>query len=61
MTRGNQRDQDRIKNQKKASKKKTANSLSGTQYQQKKESDAEIMRRKQANADAAKTGSDKKK
>ncbi|EIT78348.1 TPR repeat protein [Aspergillus oryzae 100-8] len=35
--------------------------LSGTQYQQKKESDAEIMRRKQANADAAKAGSDKKK
>ncbi|KAB8243118.1 hypothetical protein BDV35DRAFT_396186 [Aspergillus flavus] len=61
MTRGNQRDQDRIKNQKKAAKKKTANSLSGTQYQQKKESDAEIMRRKQANADAAKAGSDKKK
>ncbi|KAB8257440.1 hypothetical protein BDV32DRAFT_127404 [Aspergillus pseudonomiae] len=61
MTRGNQRDQDRIKNQKKQNKKKTANTLSGTQFQQKKESDAEIMRRKQASADAAKNSSDKKK
>ncbi|KNG83464.1 hypothetical protein ANOM_007830 [Aspergillus nomiae NRRL 13137] len=61
MTRGNQRDQDRIKNQKKQNKKKSANTLSGTQFQQKKESDAEIMRRKQASADAAKTSSDKKK
>ncbi|KAE8350355.1 hypothetical protein BDV28DRAFT_151026 [Aspergillus coremiiformis] len=48
MTRGNQRDQDRVKSQKKASKKKAANSLSGAQFQQKKESDAEIMRKKQA-------------
>ncbi|KAL2816119.1 hypothetical protein BJX63DRAFT_430411 [Aspergillus granulosus] len=54
MTRGNQRDKAREKNLKEAAKKKTSNTLSGTEFQRKKEDDAAKMREKQAKADAKK-------
>ncbi|KAL4921120.1 hypothetical protein BDW62DRAFT_174979 [Aspergillus aurantiobrunneus] len=54
MTRGNQRDRDREKQRKKASQERTANTMSGTAFQRKKEDDAAKMRAKQANADAKK-------
>ncbi|KAJ5179697.1 hypothetical protein N7492_002907 [Penicillium capsulatum] len=47
MTRGNQRDNDRAKAQKKAASAKTKNTLSGSQYQKSKEDAAMIMREKQ--------------
>ncbi|KAI9376512.1 hypothetical protein BJX61DRAFT_538749 [Aspergillus egyptiacus] len=48
MTRGNQRDRDREKQRKKAASEKSANTLSGTEFQRKKEADAAKMREKQA-------------
>ncbi|TKX18509.1 hypothetical protein C1H76_9298 [Elsinoe australis] len=54
MARGNQRDQARAKAQKAAAGVKTKNELSGTEQQKAKESAAEIMRKKQAAADAKK-------
>ncbi|KAL3459247.1 hypothetical protein BJX64DRAFT_291366 [Aspergillus heterothallicus] len=48
MTRGNQRDRDREKQRKKAASEKSANNLSGTAFQRKKEDDAAKMREKQA-------------
>ncbi|KAJ5570418.1 uncharacterized protein N7459_009848 [Penicillium hispanicum] len=54
MTRGNQRDTDRAKAQKKAASQKTKNTMSGTQYQKSKEDAAAIMREKQRKADEKK-------
>ncbi|PTU17635.1 hypothetical protein P175DRAFT_0445255 [Aspergillus ochraceoroseus IBT 24754] len=54
MTRGNQRNKDRERNEKEMAKKRNANNLSGSEFQRKKESDAEKMRIKQAQADARK-------
>ncbi|EWG52559.1 hypothetical protein FVEG_11282 [Fusarium verticillioides 7600] len=48
MSRGNQRDLARAKNQAKLSGMKKGNQDSGVEMQKKKESDAEKMRRKQA-------------
>ncbi|KAJ5712838.1 hypothetical protein N7493_009306 [Penicillium malachiteum] len=64
MTRGNQRDTDRAKAQKKAQSQKTKNSMSGTQFQKAKEDAATIMREKQRKADekkAAEAAGGKKK
>ncbi|KAH8549611.1 hypothetical protein BGW37DRAFT_501973 [Umbelopsis sp. PMI_123] len=47
MTRGNQREQDRLKNQKKQGNKAKATTLNGQSLRNKQESDADIMRRKQ--------------
>lgn len=54
MTRGNQRDRDREKALKAKAKQKTANTLSGSEFQRAKENNAAIMRAKQAAADARK-------
>ncbi|KAJ5134026.1 hypothetical protein N7448_000952 [Penicillium atrosanguineum] len=51
MTRGNQRDTDRAKAQKKLSAGKNKNTMSGTEYQKSKEDAAAIMREKQRKAD----------
>ncbi|KAJ5403777.1 hypothetical protein N7509_003648 [Penicillium cosmopolitanum] len=51
MTRGNQRDTDRAKAQKKANAAKGKNTMSGTEYQKTKEDAATIMREKQKKAD----------
>ncbi|KAF7716661.1 Uncharacterized protein PECH_008232 [Penicillium ucsense] len=51
MTRGNQRDHDRAKAQKKAASAKSKNTLSGTEFQRAKEDAAAIMREKQRKAD----------
>ncbi|KAL2784364.1 hypothetical protein BJX65DRAFT_270261 [Aspergillus insuetus] len=48
MARGNQRDKAREKNLKEAAKKKNSNTLSGSEFQRKKEDDALKMREKQA-------------
>ncbi|KAF2142416.1 uncharacterized protein K452DRAFT_226403 [Aplosporella prunicola CBS 121167] len=48
MARGNQRDKAREKNQKEASKLKSKNSQSGTEFARTKEDQAAIMRAKQA-------------
>ncbi|KAK9565396.1 hypothetical protein V6Z88_003431 [Aspergillus fumigatus] len=48
MTRGNQRDRDREKALKAKAKQKTANTLSGSEFQRAKENNAAIMRAKQA-------------
>ncbi|KAJ5896453.1 uncharacterized protein N7473_005852 [Penicillium subrubescens] len=64
MTRGNQRDTDRAKAQKKAAASKSKNTLSGTQFQKAKEDAAAIMREKQKKADekrAAEAAGGKKK
>ncbi|CAL5874000.1 uncharacterized protein PFLUO_LOCUS8285 [Penicillium psychrofluorescens] len=50
MTRGNQRDNDRAKAQKKAAGSKGKNSLSGSQFAKAKEDAAAIMREKQKKA-----------
>ncbi|CEL02524.1 hypothetical protein ASPCAL03693 [Aspergillus calidoustus] len=50
MARGNQRDKAREKNLKEAAKKKSSNTLSGSEFQRKKEDDALKMREKQAKA-----------
>ncbi|KAJ5610215.1 hypothetical protein N7510_006934 [Penicillium lagena] len=47
MTRGNQRDNDRAKAQKKAAASKGKNNLSGSQFAKAKEDAAAIMREKQ--------------
>ncbi|KAI7864039.1 hypothetical protein BDF14DRAFT_1884621 [Spinellus fusiger] len=61
MTRGNQREQARLKNQKKqADAKKGKTTLNGQSINQKKESDAAIMRAKQEAALAKKEGEVKK-
>ncbi|KAJ5949698.1 hypothetical protein N7454_001282 [Penicillium verhagenii] len=63
MTRGNQRDTDRAKAQKKAQGQKGKNTQSGTQFQKTKEDAATIMREKQRKADekkAAEAGGQKK-
>ncbi|KAL4899127.1 hypothetical protein BDW74DRAFT_163918 [Aspergillus multicolor] len=54
MTRGNQRDRDRKKNEKAQKGVKTANTMSGTAFARKKEDDAAKMRAKQAAAEAKK-------
>ncbi|KAJ5665656.1 hypothetical protein N7523_009304 [Penicillium sp. IBT 18751x] len=51
MTRGNQRDTDRAKAQKKLAAGKNKNTMSGTEYQKAKEDAAAIMREKQRKAD----------
>ncbi|KAJ6094731.1 hypothetical protein N7467_002244 [Penicillium canescens] len=51
MTRGNQRDNDRAKAQKKAAASKGKNTQTGSQYQKSKEDAAAIMREKQRKAD----------
>ncbi|CEJ60742.1 Putative 4f5 domain protein [Penicillium brasilianum] len=64
MTRGNQRDTDRAKAQKKAAASKSKNTLSGTEFQRAKEDAAAIMREKQRKADekrAAEAAAGKKK
>ncbi|KAL7929908.1 hypothetical protein V8C35DRAFT_314113 [Trichoderma chlorosporum] len=60
MTRGNQRDLARAKNQKNAAKAKGGNADSGYEAAKKKLSNAEIMRQKQAKADADKTAAENK-
>lgn len=54
MTRGNQRDQAREKNQKKAADKDKGQRDDGLSHAQRKEKDAENMRLKQAQAQAKK-------
>ncbi|KAK5989338.1 hypothetical protein PT974_10853 [Cladobotryum mycophilum] len=54
MARGNQRDLARAKNQKEQAGKKLANNQTGTQLKASRENAADIMRRKQAEADAKK-------
>ncbi|KAJ5176394.1 uncharacterized protein N7482_002271 [Penicillium canariense] len=56
MTRGNQRDTDRAKAQKKAASAKSKNSLSGTQFQKAKEDAAAIMREKQRKGTSSPSG-----
>ncbi|OQD72418.1 hypothetical protein PENDEC_c021G03457 [Penicillium decumbens] len=51
MTRGNQRDTDRAKAQKKAASAKSKTTMSGTEFQRAKEDAAAIMREKQRKAD----------
>ncbi|CAO3687957.1 unnamed protein product [Umbelopsis ramanniana] len=53
MTRGNQREQDRLKAQKKQAKAKST-TLNGQSLKNKQESDADIMRKKQEAAAAKK-------
>jgi len=52
MARGNQRDKAREANQKKLQGQKAGNSMTGTELQRAKEKAAEVMRQKQAAADA---------
>ncbi|CAG1963641.1 unnamed protein product [Fusarium graminearum] len=59
MARGNQRDKAREKNLKNKPQDK-ANKMSGTQMQHAKESNADIMRQKQAAAEARKAAEGKK-
>ncbi|KAK7424308.1 hypothetical protein QQX98_000576 [Neonectria punicea] len=54
MARGNQRDKAREANLKKAAAQKKGNNMSGTEMQRSKEQAAEIMRQKQAAAEARK-------
>ncbi|KAG0277985.1 hypothetical protein BGZ95_004978 [Linnemannia exigua] len=56
MTRGNQRDQDRLKAQKKLAAANKGKNTSGVSHTKRAESDAEIMRAKQAAKEAAKAG-----
>ncbi|KAG0348155.1 hypothetical protein BG004_005902 [Podila humilis] len=61
MTRGNQRDKDREKAQKKlAQQNKGKKNPDGISHTKRAESDAEIMRAKQAAKEAAKTGASSK-
>ncbi|RSL69948.1 hypothetical protein CEP54_002014 [Fusarium duplospermum] len=60
MARGNQREKARQANLKEQAKKKTSNNLSGTQMQHAKEANADIMRKKQAAAEARKAAEGKK-
>ncbi|KAG8673546.1 hypothetical protein FPOAC2_06993 [Fusarium poae] len=61
MARGNQRDKAREKKLKEEGKKKSGNAMSGTQMQHAKESNADIMRKKQAAAEARKAAEGPKK
>ncbi|KAM0235989.1 hypothetical protein ACHAPO_005211 [Fusarium lateritium] len=61
MARGNQRDQDRAKKLRDEAKKKDKNNQTGTQMQHAKESNAEIMRRKQAASEARRAAEAAKK
>ncbi|KAG0253648.1 hypothetical protein BG011_006244 [Mortierella polycephala] len=54
MTRGNQRDADRAKAQKKLAQQSKSKKEGGTSFAKRAESDAEIMRAKQAAKEAAK-------
>ncbi|KAF9188226.1 hypothetical protein BGZ51_009688 [Haplosporangium sp. Z 767] len=54
MTRGNQRDMDRAKAQKKLAQQNKGKKEGGTSFAKRAESDAEIMRAKQAAKEAAK-------
>ncbi|KAG0203088.1 hypothetical protein BGX33_009324 [Mortierella sp. NVP41] len=54
MTRGNQRDQDRLKAQKKLAQANKGKKTDGVSHTKRAESDAEIMRAKQAAKEAAK-------
>ncbi|KAM4066875.1 small EDRK-rich factor 1/2-like, N-terminal domain-containing protein [Hirsutella rhossiliensis] len=54
MARGNQRDKAREANLKKLAAQKKGNNMSGTEMQRAKEGAAEIMRQKQAAAEAKK-------
>ncbi|KAG0288421.1 hypothetical protein BGZ96_007810 [Linnemannia gamsii] len=54
MTRGNQRDQDRLKAQKKLAAATKGKNTTGVSHTKRAESDAEIMRAKQAAKEAAK-------
>ncbi|EME44800.1 hypothetical protein DOTSEDRAFT_24783 [Dothistroma septosporum NZE10] len=56
MARGNQRDKAREKNLAKQAQMKSGNQHSGSELAKAKESAAEIMRKKQAAADAKKAG-----
>ncbi|KAG9256656.1 uncharacterized protein F5Z01DRAFT_648847 [Emericellopsis atlantica] len=60
MARGNQRDKAREANLKKQAAQKKGNSMSGTEMQRSKETAAEIMRQKQAAAEAKKAAAEKK-
>ncbi|KAL6792293.1 hypothetical protein GGI42DRAFT_358126 [Trichoderma sp. SZMC 28013] len=60
MARGNQRDLARAKNQKNAAKAKGGNSENGYEQAKSKLSNAEIMRQKQADADAKKAAAEAK-
>ncbi|RSL64228.1 hypothetical protein CEP51_013183 [Fusarium floridanum] len=60
MARGNQREKSRQANLKEQAKKKNSNNLSGTQMQHAKEANADIMRQKQAAAEARKAAEGKK-
>ncbi|GJN73351.1 4F5 protein family domain-containing protein [Purpureocillium lilacinum] len=61
MARGNQRDQARAKAQKAASSVKSKNNMSGTEFAKAKEAAADIMRQKQAAAEAKKAAEAGKK
>ncbi|UNI16120.1 hypothetical protein JDV02_002588 [Purpureocillium takamizusanense] len=61
MARGNQRDQARAKNQKAQASVKSKNSMSGTEFAKAKEAAADIMRQKQAAAEAKKAAEASKK
>ncbi|KAK0522029.1 hypothetical protein OC834_006438 [Tilletia horrida] len=54
MTRGNQREQDRLRAQKKAAGKTKSNNMSGTALAARREADAEAVRQKIAAKEAAK-------
>ncbi|KAG0242984.1 hypothetical protein B0O80DRAFT_501072 [Mortierella sp. GBAus27b] len=56
MTRGNQRDMDRAKAQKKAAQQNKSKKTEGVSFAKRAENDAEIMRAKQAAKAAAKEG-----
>ncbi|KAM0352937.1 hypothetical protein ACHAPU_001821 [Fusarium lateritium] len=60
MARGNQRDKAREAAEKKKKDQKSGNTLSGSQMQHAKESNADIMRQKQAAAEARKAAEGKK-
>ncbi|QPC60476.1 hypothetical protein HYE67_002707 [Fusarium culmorum] len=60
MARGNQRDKAREKALKNKPQEDKANKMSGTQMQHAKESNADIMRQKQAAAEARKAAEGKK-
>ncbi|UPK94967.1 hypothetical protein LCI18_005902 [Fusarium solani-melongenae] len=60
MARGNQREKARQANLKEQAKKKSGTNMSGTQMQHAKEANADIMRQKQAAAEARKAAEGKK-
>ncbi|CAD6888554.1 unnamed protein product [Tilletia controversa] len=58
MTRGNQREQDRLRAQKKTAGKGKSTSMSGTALAARKEADAEAVRQKIAAKEAAKAAAE---